>query len=170
VDKFHKALEYALANEGGYSNDPLDHGGATMYGITQKTLDSFRLLGVGSAFPLDVKYLTKDQAGIIYKAKYWFFEPIKDERTAIKLFDMAVNLGPTKAIKLAQVSANAVLPSLALEVDGKLGPATIAGINSIPPSMFLEDLVEELKNFYVSLNQPRFLLGWLKRAARLPSE
>lgn len=168
VSNFEKAVEYVLANEGGYSDDPLDHGGATNWGITQYTLDDFRKIGMGSAFPLDVKYLGRDQAIMIYKAKYWIFQPIKDDRTASKLFDMAVNLGPTKAIKLAQVSANAVLPSLALDVDGKFGPATIAGINSLPPSMFLEDLVGELKNYYVSLNQPHFLKGWLKRAERLP--
>ena len=168
MSNFSKALAYALENEGGFSDDKNDHGGRTNLGITQGTLDNFRLLGIGKAFPLDVKYLTRDQAEMIYKIKYYFFEPIKDDRVATKLFDMAVNCGPTKAIKMAQVSANSVLPSLDLEVDGKIGPATIAAINSLPPSMFLEDLVEELKAFYISLDQPRFLKGWLKRAERLP--
>jgi lysozyme family protein len=168
LSDFQKALDYVLAQEGGYSSDPLDKGGSTNMGITQHTLDDFRLLGIGSAFPLDVKYLTKDQAGMIYQVKYWIWGPIKDDRTAAKLMDIGVNIGPTKAVKLAQVSANAVLPSLDLVVDGKFGPATIAGINSVPPSMFLEDLVGELKAYYMSLNQPHFLKGWLARAERLP--
>ena len=168
MSNFEKALAYVLANEGGYSNDPDDHGGATNFGITQKTLDEFRQMGIGSAFPMDVKYLLVHQAGIIYQARYWFFEQIQDDRVATKAFDMAVNLGPTKAIKLLQVSANAVNPDSHLDIDGKMGPLTVKAINGSIPSDFLEDLVSELANFYISLNQPKFTKGWLNRAAKLP--
>ena len=39
---FDKALSFVFGNEGGYSNDPDDRGGATNLGITQSTLDRAR--------------------------------------------------------------------------------------------------------------------------------
>ena len=35
---FSACLRHALAMEGGFSNDPSDHGGATNWGITAATL------------------------------------------------------------------------------------------------------------------------------------
>ena len=167
---FQKALAYIKPNEGGFTDDPQDHGGRTMYGITQHTLDVFRITFPSAGFPLDVKYLTWEQAGRIYHDQYWIFEGISDDRVASKLFDVYINLPPAKAIKLFQVSANAVNPDSDLEIDGRLGPKTVRAINGSIPSDFLADLVSELSAYYTSLNQPKFLLGWLKRAARLPPE
>lgn len=167
---FEKALAYMLPNEGGYSKDPEDPGGATNFGITQRTLGEFRKMGVGSAFPIDVRYLTKEQAGMVYNAKYWLFQQIENDRVASKLFDAGVNIGPGMAIKMAQVSANAVDPSLNLIIDGSLGKLTAAGINSLDADAFLGEFVSELSNYYIGLDKPRFIAGWLARAARLPED
>lgn len=163
---FEKALAYIRPNEGGFVDNPDDPGGRTNFGITQRTLNSYSKAGVN--LPLDVKDLTWEQAGQIYKDEYWHFEDISDDRVATKLFDIYINLPPQKAIKLFQVSANAVNPDADLEIDGKFGPKTIKAINGSIPSSYLKDLVEELKAYYKSLNKPTFIEGWLNRAERIP--
>ena len=60
-ENFKRALSFVLGNEGGYSNDPLDRGGATNLGITQSTLDRARREGIGR-LPQSVKDLKREQA------------------------------------------------------------------------------------------------------------
>lgn len=164
---FQKALPYILKNEGGYVNNPNDHGGATNLGITQRTLNQFR--GRRPDYPADVKDLTEDQAGAIYRELYW--NPIKgdqidDQLVATKVFDMAVNFGPIKASKMLQSSVNAM-------ADGVIGPKTLGLVNINAPQDVLNKLVDQCVSRYTYLashdqSQVVFLNGWLKRARRLP--
>lgn len=62
-----EAMQRIFADEGGYTNDPRDPGGATNWGIT--IYDVRRYL-MPNATPADVKRLTKDQASAIYKKHY----------------------------------------------------------------------------------------------------
>ncbi len=57
---FDQALKFVLEREGGYVNDSSDPGGETKFGISKK------------AYPnLDIRNLTPELAGAIYKADYW---------------------------------------------------------------------------------------------------
>lgn len=81
---FEKALEFTLAWEGGYVNDPKDPGGETKFGISKR------------AHPeIDIKNLDKIQAANIYKTKYWI--PLNcqlaSEPLDMVLFDTGVNCG-----------------------------------------------------------------------------
>ena len=66
---FECALKFLWPHEGGYSNDPDDHGGATNFGVTHKDYDEYRQwkkLGPG-----DVRNITKAEATELYHHKYW---------------------------------------------------------------------------------------------------
>ena len=89
---YSKCIEFVLAREGGYVNDPLDPGGATNLGITLATLQSWRGGNVTSA---DVQRLTRAEAERIYRARYWAAAWCPDLPSGIDLlvFDAAVNMG-----------------------------------------------------------------------------
>lgn len=164
---FQKALPYILKNEGGYSNNPHDRGGSTNLGITQATLNEYR--DDHPELPEDVKDLTVEEAGDIYRANYWNAikgDSIDDQRVATKVFDMAVNFGPVRAAKMLQASIGAM-------ADGVIGPKTLGLVNINAPQDVLNKLVDQCVSRYTYLashdqSQVVFLNGWLKRARRLP--
>ena len=159
---FEQAIQYVLDNEGGDSNDAADHGGRTRFGITEKE---------AKAHGIDIEKLTLDQAKAIYKSDYWKFDGIASQRIATKLLDMAVNLGPGTAAKLAQRVAGTV-------VDGVIGLATIRAINYCTPGeagefISLLKLACACADRYATIvaddhTQVTFLRGWMERALRLP--
>ena len=170
---FDKAFEYTMPFEGwdAYTNDPDDKGGATKYGITVRTLKAIRfdVDGDGDVTENDVKSLTYSQAKDILKRKYWDViqaDSIESERIAIKLFDCAVNMGPARATRIAQEALNDL--RYGLVVDGLMGPKTLSALNGTDEDVFFLFLVSRLEQFYVGLNQRKFLKGWLRRARTLP--
>lgn len=170
---FDKAFEYTMPFEGwdAYTNDPDDRGGATKYGITIGTLKAIRfdVDGDGQITEHDVQMLTLEDAHQIMREKYWDAiqaDKIESERIAIKLFDCAVNMGPSRATKIAQEALNDL--RYGLVVDGRMGPKTLAALNGTDEDVFFLFLVARLEQFYVGLNQRKFLKGWLRRARTLP--
>ncbi|MCI0706050.1 MAG: hypothetical protein L0Y80_01015 [Ignavibacteriae bacterium] len=92
-----KEIEKTLNHEGGYVSDPNDAGGETKYGISKR------------AYPkLNIKRLTRAQAAEIFKQDY--FDAVGAEKFSYapfrwKLFDIAVNMGVSKAMEfLSQVN------------------------------------------------------------------
>jgi lysozyme family protein len=153
---FDIAIEKTLAHEGGYVNDPSDPGGETNFGISKR------------AYPdLPISALTRDLAITIYHRDYWKtpgFDQIENPALATKLFDLGVNMGTIRAVKLLQQATNHFNPVLA--VDGILGPATAIAVNDFPhPMALLMALKIEAGNHYIKLGMPRFLAGWLNRLA-----
>ena len=65
---FSVCLKHVFAMEGGFSNDPSDHGGATNWGITAVTLAHWRGHSVTAA---DVRAIPPEEARAIYHANYW---------------------------------------------------------------------------------------------------
>lgn len=59
-DDFQRCLEFVFKAEGYLSNDPLDRGGLTKYGISKTSHPD-----------LNIEQLTKEQASVIYKHEYW---------------------------------------------------------------------------------------------------
>lgn len=87
---------------------------------------------------------------------------VKDQALANWLFDKAVNMGVRQAYKLLQ-------RALHVDVDGVIGPQTMAMLNAADPVQLLAGCREEAKRFYTNLalkdpSQSRFLHGWLARA------
>src|SRR5690242_9631529 len=122
---FSQAIEFVLQNEGGLSNDPLDAGGLTNFGISQR------------AYPdVDVKNLTRDGASAIYERDYWHYGDIQSQRVATKLLDAAVNLGPVKAVRLMQLALGAIEAG-PIVADGLFGSQTAEAINAADPDKLM---------------------------------
>lgn len=158
---FQVALEQVLKNEGGYVDHPLDKGGPTNYGITQKTLSDF--LG-REATKEEIESLTLDVVAKIYKTNYWDrlrLSEINDMQLAHILFDQAVNRGTRKV-------AEQIQKSVGVKVDGIIGPITIKAINDRLSDNLLIDFVKQSQLSYISIvesnpSQIVFLKGWIKR-------
>lgn len=154
---FDPAVTKTLAREGGarYTETPGDTGGATKYGISKR------------AYPqLDIANITEQQAKDIYRADYWNAvggDGIASQAVAENLFDTAVNMGVSRAVKLAQLVLG-VEPA-----DGRVGPQTLAALNGTDAARFLADYTLAKVARYINLcnkdrSQGKFLLGWLNRA------
>lgn len=156
---FLKALELTLGFEGGYVNHPLDRGGATHYGVTQKTYDTWRrTTGKGLQ---DVALISELEVRAIYWSDYWV--PCNCDELpadlACAVFDMAVNSGPWNA-KLTLQRA------LMVRADGVIGPNTIRAAKAMPDAVlrFLKRrgaFIQEL--IYTRPTQVVFLEGWINR-------
>ena len=156
MSKFDDIIEAVLHHEGGYVNDPKDPGGETNYGIAKRSHPD-----------VDIKNLTREGAKEIYKEVYW--DKNKVESLPKDLwhiyFDMCVNQGKSRAVKIIQRAVNGKGGSLT--VDGGMGPMTIAAIGKSRVELnrvrayrvkYYSDLVTKKPDL------ERFYFGWFKRA------
>lgn len=153
---FDLAINKTLTHEGGdtFTNDTLDHGGATKFGISQK------------AYPeLDIRNLSEDQAKDIYRHDYWNRvkgDDIQSQTVAETIFDVCVNMGVAGGSKLAQ-------KTLAIEpADGIIGPQSLAVINACDDDLFIAKFALAKIQRYTEIcraddSQKKYLLGWLNR-------
>ncbi len=154
--QFNDIIEVVLEHEGGYVNDPQDPGGETNFGIAKRSHPD-----------VDIKNLTKEGAKEIYKEVYWDknkVESLPEELWHI-YFDMCVNQGKSRAVKIIQRAVNGKGGSLT--VDGGMGPMTIAAIGKSRVEL---DRVRAYRvKYYADLvtrkpDLERFYFGWFKRA------
>jgi len=156
MSKFDEIIEVVLEHEGGYVNDPKDPGGETNYGIAKRSHPD-----------VDIKNLTKEGAKKIYKEVYWDknkVESLPEDLWHI-YFDMCVNQGKSRAVKIIQRAVNGKGGSLT--VDGGMGPMTIAAIGK--SNVELDRVRAYRVKYYADLvtrkpDLERFYFGWFKRA------
>jgi len=165
------AAKYILAVEGGYVNNKADPGGATNFGVTQRTLGVARK--TIACLPEDVKDLTEEQALMIYEFLYW--KPAKccklPSPVDLVVFDSAVNCGARTSVKFLQEALN--LFGAGLVVDGIIGKKTLEALRSVHNVRGLCAVVLWVRAlYYLSLANTKptmraFLRGWLNRLAKL---
>lgn len=170
-------IDDILKREGGFVNHPDDRGGATNYGITAKTLSSY--LG-HAVLTSEVKSLSEEVAREIYLRNYYIAPRIDRLPESIHafIFDCAINHGPRRAIKFVQSVCNQTGYKPSLSEDGAMGPNTRKAAESTQSRMgplFLQALVEERRNFYLTIvqNEPTqrvFLNGWMNRVNEFQTE
>lgn len=152
---FPAALKALLKDEGGNDDDPDDHGGRTSRGVTQREYDSWRRLsGYGTQ---DVWSATDAEIEAIYHDHYW--EPWCDKLPVgidYLYFDLAVNAGPYRATKLLQ-------RAIGVADDGIFGPITLEAAMRANPKLLIANYSEAKRKFYRSLNQKKYIRGWLNR-------
>lgn len=121
-DNFAKAYRKTIAAEGGFSQHPLDPGGATMKGVTLKTYSAH--LG-RQATVEELKAIPEEHLLAIYGQGYWDKCRCDDLPSGLDVcvFDWAVNSGPRRAVRALQELAG-VTP------DGDVGPKTLAAVAS----------------------------------------
>jgi len=158
LTEFDEIIEKVLEHEGGYVNDATDRGGETKYGISKR------------AYPdEDIKELTVERAKELYKKDYWDKYRIDDfpKRVRHILFDMCVNMGGRRAVRILQEACNSK-NSYKIDVDGYIGKDTINA------STHVEDfrLRAYRVMFYAELvmkkpEQERFWVGWFRRSCEV---
>jgi lysozyme family protein len=146
--KFDQAVEYILKHEGGYVNSPMDPGGKTKFGISQRTYPN-----------LDIFNLTKEDAIEIYKKDFWDKMQLDLFPPSMRLivFDCAVNQGPGAAVGLLQAA-------LGVKVDGLLGPDTFKKMNEANSDKLVNAYARFRLNRYIE--NPKFQHfgeGWIRR-------
>lgn len=177
---FRKLKPIIRKAEGGFVNDPIDNGGATMYGITLKT---FRETYGNNKTVNDLKNITEEQWDNIFKNKFWDkwqADKINNQSIANLLVDWLWGSGGY-GIKIPQ-------QVLGVKADGIVGKLTLMKINDYPNQKELFDKLwnRRLKHFqYIAENsffalknklgrkptdkeikektQKRFLNGWINR-------
>lgn len=165
---FQIAVDYVIDREGEqYTDHPLDAGGPTKFGITQRTLSRWR----GAATSEDVQKLTRSEAEKIYFELFWI-EPnlynLPGAWLSIAAFDQYVNRGRS-AIQDLQRCLN-------VTADGIIGPRTLAAAGQAHRLDACESLTREFiyecQMSYVRIvernaSQIVFLRGWIKRTQEL---
>jgi lysozyme family protein len=157
ASNFPASLKLVLQSEGGNDDDPLDHGGRTSRGITQREYDAWRK--EKGLPPLDVWQAPQEDIDTIYHDEYWLpycdMMPIGVDYI---YFNNAVLDGPHRATILLQ-------QALGVIADGRIGPVTRNTLKIAPPASTIVKLSDASATFYRGLHQPRFLKGWLNRVA-----
>lgn len=161
------ALAFTLKEEGGYVDDPDDHGGATNQGITQVTYDTWR--DSDSQPRQSVRKISDEEVQGIYGEMYWMpgHCPALSPALAIAHFDWCVNHGCAGAIATLQ-------QLLHVAADRVFGPATAAALAAQDDGGLWRSYDALRRGWYRAQvvahpDQAAFLQGWLARVDRLDS-
>lgn len=154
MNSFNDAFAALIGNEGGYSNNPADPGGETMYGITKR-------VAVANGYTGDMKSLPLATAQQIAKSMYW--NPCRCDSlnidVAFQVFDAAYNSGITRASMWLQQAAG-------VATDGIVGQQTINAANAKPWQTIVFSFLSIRLKFYATLpTWPTFGKGWSNRVA-----
>jgi lysozyme family protein len=169
-------IDELIEREGGYVNHRADKGGPTRFGITEAVARAHGYAGAMAELP-------RDEAVAIYRRLYWLrprFDQVaaRAPRVAAELFDTGANMGPAVAATFLQRALTALnrggkdYPDLV--PDGRIGPATIAALDSFleargkggGETVLLRALEALQGERYLRLAEKRpaneaFLYGWL---------
>jgi peptidoglycan L-alanyl-D-glutamate endopeptidase CwlK len=167
---FNTAFELLMIDEGGFVNDPADPGGATNYGITKSTLESYLQRKVTVD---EIQAISKNVAKEIYFKNYWrplSCEEITNEAIAICLFNTGVLHGIIASGKAAQQSL--VNLGITVRVDGIIGNATVSQLNKVDTKLFLKAfhkiILERIAVLiFKNPDLKRFEKGWTRRTDKL---
>ena len=158
---FKAALAFVLQCEGGYENNPRDHGGATNKGITQRTYDAWC---IKNGKPLaDIRDIREEAVADIYETEYWEMArcDFLPDKLALIQFDVAVQRGPFRAVKMLQACCG-VTP------DGIWGRNTYAAATTQDEATLVDYYLKALRDHYADVvtldpGQGVFLAGWNNR-------
>ena len=136
--KFEKAFEYIIQNDGDYVFDKNDPGGETKFGISKRSYPA-----------LNIKDLTLEDAKKIYYRDFWQkgkFEEIDDEKVATQVFDLSVNLGIRSAVIVLQRALRSV--GKTVQEEGLIGPQTLLATLNSDPRCLLVAIKSEAARYY----------------------
>ena len=167
-----------LRQEGYYANDKDDKGGETWEGIARNMYPAWSGWAIVDAHRPPGGFIGEMQANAIlkpledlqvkvlvfYKSIQWDTidgDQIQNQSIANFMADWGVNAGMSTPVKHAQ-------KVLSLDVDGKMGPHTLAAINSVDGPLFFSKMQAEREQFYMDVvtrnpQDKKFLNEWLQR-------
>lgn len=162
-DVFRRALADVLVHEGGWSDHPDDPGGKTFRGVTKAAWEKHVGRKVTGE---ELKRLTFSQIADFYHRRYWLVaecDQLPNGLSAL-VFDIAVNSGPGRAIKMLQQALNK-LTRARLAVDGIPGPKTLGTAARVNVFECINEIAIMRLAFYQRLRNWRsFKGGWTRRA------
>ena len=162
IENWDKAFAEVLKSEGGYVNDPHDHGGETNLGVTKAAWSDYMGRPIADG---EMKALTPDVVKPFYKIRYWdvCHCDVLPAGVDYMVFDLAVNGGTGRGAKMLQTVAG-------VNADGAIGPATLAALTAIKdePKVTIKKMSAYKEAFYKAIvtakpDQKKFLEGWLNR-------
>lgn len=181
VDLFDSWIQAELGIEGGYSNNPADAGGETIWGITAVVAAQYGYTGPMAA-------MTRDQAIAIYRPRNWT-DPGFDQAALISapvadfLLDTGINMGIATAglflQRLLNVLCNNGQDFARLPMTGVVGPQTRAALfaflkkrGAVGEAVLLSALKGLRDARYIDLAEQSaadqtFEFGWLQRVFNL---
>lgn len=149
-----------IEREGGdkLTKDPSDPGGTTKYGISQRANPN-----------VDIENLTLEEAVSIYKEKYWDPSRAVDfpKQLMDMYFDMCVNFGQFKAVKIVQEAVNHKGLSK-LKVDGRIGPKTIKAVQALEKDRLRAFRVMHYAKICMANKKlMKYYYGWFRRSLHI---
>lgn len=176
--QFEKAYAKVKKFEGGYANNPNDHGGETYAGIARvhfpkwkgwEIIDKYKQ-SEHSSKELNKVLQGNGQLDVMvehfYKVNFWneiMGDDIINQLIADNIMDFAVNSGVSRAIKYAQRLVGTA-------EDGEMGPKSIKAINANTHDFvvkYKEARMEFVKKIVArDESQSMFLSGWTSRIER----
>ena len=162
INNFELCLGLLLQHEGGFVNDSRDNGGMTNLGVTIKVWEEWVGHPVSEK---EMKALTPAMVGPLYKRKYWDACHADDLVSGLDyaVFDVAVNSGVGRAVKLLQSCVGAT-------PDGGYGSITSALVKkaSSDPARLIELFCAKRLEFLQSLKSfEAFGKGWSRRVSEV---
>ncbi|WP_334166630.1 glycosyl hydrolase 108 family protein [Phocaeicola paurosaccharolyticus] len=141
--KSEQLFNIILSHEGGWSNHSSDRGGKTNMGITLSTWKScgYDKDGDGDIDADDLRLITKDDVFNLFKKYYWDkckADYIHSQSIANMLVDWQWNSG--------SVAIKSIQRLLSIQIDGIVGPQTVASIN-----------LSNTRNLFNALKEQRLL-------------
>ncbi|WP_276200290.1 glycosyl hydrolase 108 family protein [Chelatococcus sp. XZ-Ab1] len=167
-ENFPLSLEVIFEFEGGYSTLRSDPGNWTGGKVGVGELKGTKYGIAANSFPhLDIKNLTKAEAGEIYRTRYWNKVRCDQLPDGVDLatFDPAVNSGPARAAKWLQAA-------LGVTQDGVVGPQTVSAAVQTPDKItVVKKLCAKRLGFLQALSTWRtFGKGWLRRVTAVEAK
>ena len=155
---------FERAKKTGFSNDPVDTGGATMIGVTLTTYEMYcRKKGYPRPTVLSLRNISYPHWRDIVKSIFWDrwqADKINNQSIADILVDWVWASG----------SYGITIPQRVLEAqsDGTVGPKTLEAVNSANQEALFNQIVTARKKYIDDIirNRPanaRFKTGWLNR-------
>lgn len=161
---FQTCLSFVLQDEGGYTDNPDDSGGATNKGITDREYVAWCALH--GTTPTNIRDISDATVSAIYQQQYWLpnCDPLPAGEDYL-LFDMNVNMGPVQGTKLLQQGLKVV-------ADGHFGVITMAAAMKADVRALIATVSDLKTAFYKELEreQPKDLVfdrGWMNRVANV---
>lgn len=152
MSSFDDAFAQLIGNEGGYSDNPADPGGETMFGVTKR-------VAIANGYAGDMRALTIDVAKRIAKTQYWDKYQCDqfDSRIAFQVFDAAYNGGhPAQWLQRAVGATQ----------DGIIGATTVACVRASDPVKITSLFNAYRLQYFTSLpTWATFGRGWANRIA-----
>lgn len=125
-------IDALIGREDGYSNNPADAGGETMWGITVAVARAFGYTGA-------MRDMQRSTAVQIYRSRYWLqpkFDLVDAVSPALanRLFDVGVNAGQATGVRFLQRALNVRNQNQRafadIAVDGGLGAMTMSALKA----------------------------------------